>query len=41
MKKMARLAPIDGRPVELGSGAFDRLMVPIRALGVLLTRNEI
>jgi DNA-binding response OmpR family regulator len=32
---------LDGRPVELGSRAFDLLMVLIRSPGVLLTKNEI
>ena len=37
----ARQLLVDGRPVELGSRAFDLLMVLIRAPGVVLTKNEI
>src|SRR6266478_2691701 len=31
----------DGQPVELGSRAFDLLMVLIRAAGAVVTKNEI
>lgn len=41
MLPRARQLLVDGRPVELGSRAFDLLMVLIRAPGVLLTKNEI
>ena len=37
----ARKLLVDGRPVELGSRAFDLLMVLIRSPGILLTKNEI
>ena len=37
----ARQLLVDGRPLELGSRAFDLLMVLIRAPGVVLSKNEI
>jgi FixJ family two-component response regulator/DNA-binding winged helix-turn-helix (wHTH) protein len=37
----ARQLLVDGQPVELGSRAFDLLMVLIRAPGTLVTKNEI
>src|SRR5260370_10270535 len=37
----ARQLLIDGRPVELGSRAFDLLMVLIGAPGTLITKKEI
>src|SRR6266478_2889033 len=37
----ARQLLVDGQPIELGSRAFDLLMVLIRAPGTLITKNEI
>jgi FixJ family two-component response regulator/DNA-binding winged helix-turn-helix (wHTH) protein len=37
----ARQLLVDGQPVELGSRAFDLLMVLIRAAGAVVTKNEI
>src|SRR5882724_5044303 len=37
----ARRLLVDGQPVELGSRAFDLLMVLIRAPGAVVTKNEI
>src|SRR6267143_4786615 len=37
----ARQLLVDGHPVELGSRAFDLLMVLIGAPGILVTKNEI
>ena len=37
----ARQLLIDGQPVELGSRAFDLLIVLIGAAGTLITKNEI
>ena len=37
----ARQLLVDGQPIELGSRAFDLLMVLIRAPGTVVTKNEI
>jgi len=37
----ARQLLVDGQPIELGSRAFDLLMVLIRAPGILITKQEI
>jgi FixJ family two-component response regulator/DNA-binding winged helix-turn-helix (wHTH) protein len=37
----ARQLLVDGQPVELGSRAFDLLMVLVRAPGAVVTKNEI
>src|SRR5260370_41367607 len=37
----ARQLLVDGQPVELGSRAFDLLMVLIRSPGTVATKNEI
>jgi DNA-binding response OmpR family regulator len=37
----ARRVLVDGQPIELGSRAFDLLMVLIEAAGAIITKNEI